>query len=230
VNFIILDDGQLSYHTPLPIGDVVSLQDLLSASNCLVPSFIGADAYSVETYIVQYANYRTQTTFLFDRNLYSQVVTLAKGSRINAKTCFAAAVMAFASCATAQIEPNLALYKGSASGAHQAWRRDLEIFYGAEDIHPANWAALTKTHELTVLCSRDKVLLNVAELLRSTVLEAPVSPFQQVGFGKSVLDRYNLYVSDLSNPIRALAPLPAEIDDYTAKLVADLEAEFLKPL
>jgi hypothetical protein len=87
-----------------------------------------------------------------------------------------------------------------------------------------------KTHELTVLCSRDKLLLNVAELLRSTVLDTPESPFQQAGFGKSVLDRYNLYVSDLSNPIRALEPSPPDIDDYTAKLVADLEAEFLKPL
>jgi hypothetical protein len=58
---------------------VAALQDLLRESNCFVPSFVGADAYSVETYIVQYATNRTDTTFLFDRNLYSQAVALAKG-------------------------------------------------------------------------------------------------------------------------------------------------------
>ncbi len=57
-------------------------------------------------------------------------------------TRVAAAVMAFASCANTQIEPNLALYEGSASGAHKAWKRDLQIFHKADDIHPMNWAAL----------------------------------------------------------------------------------------
>jgi hypothetical protein len=79
VKFIILDDDEVIYHNPLPPGDVAALQDLLRESNCFVPSFVGADAYSVETYIVQYATNRTDTTFLFDRNLYSQAVALAKG-------------------------------------------------------------------------------------------------------------------------------------------------------
>jgi hypothetical protein len=142
VKFIILDDDQLTYHSPLPPGDVTALQDLLRESNSFVPSFVGADVYSVETYIVQYARERTETTLLFDRNLYSQVVALTKGSRATEKSRFAAAVMAFASCANAQIEPSLALYEGSASGARRAWKRDLEVFHRADEIHPANWAAL----------------------------------------------------------------------------------------
>ena len=142
MKFIILDDDQIIYHSPLPPGDVAALQELLRQANCLVPSFVDADAYSVETYIAQYARERTETTFLFDRNLYSQVVALAKGSRATENARFAAAVMAFASCANTQIEPNLALYEGAASGARRAWKRDLEIFHKADDIHPANWAAL----------------------------------------------------------------------------------------
>ena len=92
---------------------------------CFVPSFVDADAYSVETYIAQYARERTETTFLFDRNLHSQVVALAKGSRTTENARFTAAVMTFASCANTQLEPNLALYEGSASGATSAWKRDL---------------------------------------------------------------------------------------------------------
>jgi len=295
--------------------------------------------------------------FLFDRNLYSQVVALAKGSRVTENTRCAAAVMAFASCANTQIEPNLALYEGSASGARRAWKRDLEVFHKADEIDPVNWASLALGHaerfdrripgkrlrsetakrfdptlklrfygfiypialktalismaggksdkkmlelldwvyhfwhfsapalllatqalshdpprdifknirskdrnkalggvenaawdlvyitawferiktqaeanELTVFCSRDKVLLKVAEWLRGAVLDEPVSPFEKAGFGKSVLDRYNSHVSDLSNPKRALQPLPADFEDYRTKLVSDLEAEFLKPL
>ncbi len=87
-----------------------------------------------------------------------------------------------------------------------------------------------EANELTVFCSRDKVLLKVAEWLRGAVLDEPVSPFEKAGFGKSVLDRYNSHVSDLSNPKRALQPLPADFEDYRTKLVSDLEAEFLKPL
>jgi hypothetical protein len=355
VKFIFLDDDQLIYHSPLPDADVAALQTLLRESNSFVPSFVGADPYSIETYITQYARQRMQTTFLFDRNLYSQVIALAKGGRVNANSRFAAAVMAFASCANAQIEPGLALYEGSASGALRAWKRDLEIFHRADDIHLGNWAALAlgyaerfdrripgkrlrskntkvfdptvklrfygfvypivlkmatisrmggksdkkmielldwmyhcwhfsapatvlatqvlshdppkdvfknigstdrnkalagvknaawdlvyitawhdriktqvQAHELTVLCSRDRVLVTVAELLRSALFDGIMPPFEKAGFGTHILARYRSYVSDLSNPKRALSPLPADFKSYRNKLVSDLEFEFVK--
>jgi hypothetical protein len=299
---------------------------------------------------------RTEAMFLFDRNLYSQVVALAKGARSTENSRCAAAARAFASCANTQIEPNLALYEGAESGAHRAWKRDLEIFHNADEIHPMNWPSLAlghvdrfdrripgkrlqseaarsfdpkgrlrfydfvypialktalismvggrsdgrilelldwvyqcwhfsapalllatqalshdpkkyifknirskdrkkalrgvanaawdlvcitawferiktqaKENELTVLCSRDKLLLKVAELLRGAVLGETLSPFEKTGFGKAVLDRYNTYVSDLANPRRALQPLHQDFEDYRAKLISDLEAQFLKP-
>jgi hypothetical protein len=85
-------------------------------------------------------------------------------------------------------------------------------------------------HELTVLCSRDRVLLTAAELLRSAVLDGIMPPFEKAGFGSSALRRYNSYVSDLSNPKRALTPLPADFENYRNKLVAELESEFRTPL
>ena len=357
MNLIIVDDDQLMYHSPLPIEDVIVLQNLLRESSCFVPSFVGADAYSIETYIYQYAMSRTETMFLFDRNLYSQVVALAKGARVTENSRYAAAVMAFASCANTQIEPNLALYEGAASGARGTWKRDLQIFHKADEIHPINWASLAlgsaerfdrripgkrlqsqtakefnpkgrlrfydfvypialktaliskaggrsdtkmlellnwvyqywhfsapalllatqalshdppkdifknirskdrkkalrgvenaawdlvyvtawferiktqaKENELTVLCSRDKVLLRVAELLRGAVLGETLSPFERTGFGKVVLDRYNAYVADLENPRRALQPFQENFEDYSAKLIAGLHAELLEPV
>lgn len=357
MKFIIQDDDQLFYHSPLPDEDVSALEHLLRASNCFVPPFVGVDPYSVETYILQYAKKQSEFTLLFDRNLYSQVVALAKGSRTTEKSRLTAGVMAFASCANLQIEPSIALYEGSASGARRAWKRDLEIFHRADEIHPVNWAALALGHaerfdrripgkrvrsgaaksfdptaklrfygfvypivlkmatinrvggrsdkkmielldwmyycwhfsapatllalqalshdppkdvfksigstdrkkalagvrnaawdlvyitawferiktqseanEFTVLCSKDRVFLNVAELLRSAVLDGTMPPFEKAGFGTSVSDRYNSYISDLSNPKRALTPLPADFENYKDKLVSNLEGEFLKRL
>jgi len=83
---------------------------------------------------------------------------------------------------------------------------------------------------LTVLCSRDRVLFAAAELLRSAVFDGTIPPFEKAGFGTSALRRYNSYVSDLSNPKRALTPFPADFDDYRNKLVAELESEFLTPI
>lgn len=357
MSIIILDDDQLMYHSPLRPEDITAIQNILRESGCFVPSFVGVDAYSIETYIVQYAKSQTETMFLFDRNLYSQVLALAKGTRVTSNTRCAAAIMAFASCANVQIEPNLALYEGSASGARRAWKRDLEIFHKSDEIHPGNWVLLArgyserfdrripakrlrteaaktfdptaklrfygfvypialkmalismtggrsdkkmlelldwlyscwhfsapavllatqalshdppkdifknirstdrrkalrgvenaawdlvyitawferikgqaKGNELTVLCSRDKVLLKVAELMREAVLGETLSPFEKAGFGDSVLARYNLYVSDLSNPKRVLQPWPANFEDYRSGLVSDLEAKLLKPI
>lgn len=357
MKLIIADDDQILYSNPLSLEDIEALQDLLRESNCFVPSFVGADAYSVETYIGEYARKQTETTLLFDRNLYSQVVALAKGSHATDKSRIAAAVMAFASCANVQIEPNLALYEGSASGARRAWKYDLGVFHRADAIHPKNWAALALGHaegftrrvpgkriqsdpvksfdpttklrfygfvyptvlkmatisgmggkpekkmiefldwmyycwhfsapatllaiqalshdppkdifknisstdrkkalagiknaawdlvyitawfekikdqaqanKLTVLCSRDKVFLTIAELLRSAIFDGTMPPFEKSGFGISVLQRYNSYTSNHSNPKRALKSLSTDFKSYRNKLVSQLESEFLKPL
>jgi hypothetical protein len=84
-------------------------------------------------------------------------------------------------------------------------------------------------NELIVLCSRDRVLLTAAEVLRGVVQDGIVPAFEKAGFGSSTVCRYGSYVSDLSNPKRALAPFPADFEDYRNKLVADLESEFLAP-
>ena len=101
-----------------------------------------ADPYLIETYIAQYAVDRTRTTFLIDRNIYSQVLGLAKGAVVTEKTRYAAGIMAFAHCSTAQIEPALAIYEGAASGARKGWRNDLALFHAVDSISPVNWAAL----------------------------------------------------------------------------------------
>ena len=110
------------YHNPLGPEKAKELQNLLREGGCFVPSFAANDSYAIGTYVIQYAIHRTNVVFLLDRNIYSQVLSLAKGAVVNEKTRFAAGIMAFASCANATIEPGLALYEGAASGARGDWR------------------------------------------------------------------------------------------------------------
>ena len=102
MRFVIVDDGNVAYHDPLGPKKSNELQNLLRAK-CFVPSFATEDPYQIGTYVVQYAIHRTNVVFLLDRNIYSQVLSLAKGAVINEKTRFAAGIMAFALCANATI-------------------------------------------------------------------------------------------------------------------------------
>jgi hypothetical protein len=142
MRFVIVDDDEVLYHCPLAPEKTKALEDLLRQAQCFSPSFTDIDPYSIETYIVQLARHGIETTFLIDRNIYSQILTLAKGTAITEKTRVAAGIMAFASCANVGLEPSLALYEGSASGARGGWKNDLGLFHRGDDIHPGNWAAL----------------------------------------------------------------------------------------
>jgi hypothetical protein len=142
MRFVIVDDGDVMYHNPLGPEKAKELQNLLREGGCFVPSFATNDSYDIGTYVIQYAIHRTNVVFILDRNIYSQVLSLAKGAVVNQKTRFAAGIMAFASCANATIEPGLALYEGAASGGRGDWRRDLSLLRGADSISPINWASL----------------------------------------------------------------------------------------
>lgn len=142
MKFCMVDDSDVIYHDPLGPAKSSELQELLRGGKCFVPSFATEDPYDIGTYVIQYAVHQTNVVFLLDRNIYSQVLSLAKGGVVNEKTRFAAGIMAFASCANASIEPALALYEGAATGACGGWRRDLSLLRGAANISPINWAGL----------------------------------------------------------------------------------------
>jgi len=355
VKFVIVDDDEVIYHSPLGREKATALENLLRESQCFCPSFDGPDPYSIETYIHEFAWHRTEVTFLLDRNIYSQVIALSRGVPVNAKTRYAAGIIAFASSVNAECEPALALYEGSASGASRGWKRDLGRFHRGEQIHAANWAALAlgyaseftrklpsrrlprellekfnpaeelgsfefvyptilklaathvtvgtpdrkmmaflewmyrhwyfsapatilasqvlcsnpigsafkhigsstrsralkgvrnaawdmvyltewlkkvrdqeSTNSLTVLCSRDSLLLRVAGLLRRSLLgELAIPVLRQAGFGSKVEERYAALLSKLESPERFVVSEPNQLKAYRAQLVEHLEAEIL---
>src|SRR5947209_14205144 len=104
MKFVIVDDNEILYHSPSAAETVAALQNLLRAAQCFSPSFADSDPYLIETYVVQFARHGNEVRFLVDRNIYSQVLALAKGARITESMRLAAGVMAFASCANAAIE------------------------------------------------------------------------------------------------------------------------------
>lgn len=356
MKFVIRDDDQIIYHAPIGKEKAADLENLLREASCFCPSFIGTDPYLIETYILQFTHHRTDTVFLLDRNIYSQVLAMSKGKAATQGARVAAGIMAFASCANTSIEPSFAVYEGSASGARGGWKNDLGLFHRADEIHPKNWAAVAlgfaerfdrriphrrlkreiaerfdptsrlnsyefvyptalkmacilreggtadakmmalldwmfevwyfsapatclafkafaqdpprvfknlrsgdrrqalkgvknaawdlvyltewfkrvkrqnDFNELTVLCSRDKLLLDSAELLRSALFtENDLSFVTRFGFSELVQARYSAYISDLSNKSRKRPTQLSESKLFWARVVTELETEFLRP-
>ena len=142
MQFVIVDDDKILYHNPLSPETITAVQNLLRGAGCISPPFTELDPYLVATYITQFAMYGTEVTFLIDRNIYSQILAMAKGAVTSERTRVAAGLMAFASCANVHIEPSVAIYEGSASGAVGGWRNDLSLFRQVDKVHPGHWAAL----------------------------------------------------------------------------------------
>ncbi len=71
MRLIWIDEDDIHYDPLLEPENTDELQSLLRRGSCFVPSFVDADPYLIETYIVQFARYATNTTFLIDRNIYS---------------------------------------------------------------------------------------------------------------------------------------------------------------
>ena len=141
MSVILVDDGEISYLNP--IGDMARrIEDLLRAHDCLVAPFTGADPYSIGTYVEQYARHHTETHFLIDRNIYSDVLELAAGRPIVEGAKVSAAIMAFASCASITLEPAVAMHEGASTGARGGWEQSITLFRSADNIHPLNWAML----------------------------------------------------------------------------------------
>lgn len=127
---------------PLDAYDVKALAALLSGRDVFTPSFItsGADVYNPFTYIQQRAISGTETILVADRNIFTRWLALLNGAVARPEHRVVAAVMAFAQCASAMIEPNIALYEAAATIGSNAANEELRQFRIADNLEPAYWA------------------------------------------------------------------------------------------
>ncbi len=84
----------------------------------------------------------------------------------------------------------------------------------------------TAENELSVICSRDALLIKTAELLRQSIFQnGDVSFLVTAGFGAKVQMKYDAYISNLDDTSRAMVPWPKKFPSYRRRLVASLEEE-----
>ncbi|MBV9128000.1 MAG: hypothetical protein JO117_07945 [Verrucomicrobia bacterium] len=123
------------FELPISLADMERLQVMLREMGifCTCPTDI--DRYNWQTYGMAAAEHNTDTRAFFDRNVFSDVVSLARSSDLDEAPAsiergrMGAAVMAFLQCCNIMIEPSLALYEEPA-GANQ----DLRLFRRADEV------------------------------------------------------------------------------------------------
>jgi hypothetical protein len=131
----------------LPIGgaDLRRLEEMLEREGLFTPTF-AADPPSLQyralTYRRAFANQRTTFILLPDRNLVSRWIEILDGRLATSQHRLAAAVMAFAQCANALVEPNLALYEVAHTRGQAAAEQDHERFRIADNLPTRGWTDL----------------------------------------------------------------------------------------
>ncbi len=161
---------------PLTPEDVSRLECLLTETNPFVTSAIDtAYPYRLTDYLNHSINSGIPVYALFDRNLMSRVVQLARGQHVDHSATssstdrVASACMAFLITAKVQIEPNISLYELVESQKNSNAKEELTGFWIADHIHPQAYLEVA-------LCRAPGIHPDLIDKAKSTVesrLEAP---------------------------------------------------------
>ncbi len=95
--------------------------------------------YHPLTYLCEHELHDTSTVLLLDRNVFTRIVGAVRGDKLNDQHRLAAAVMVFALCTGAQIEPSLALYEVAHQQGNDVARGELSLFRRADNSSPEYW-------------------------------------------------------------------------------------------
>jgi hypothetical protein len=135
---------QLSvFYPPIPTADLMQIEDVLRAGDIFCTSFPDEDPYSVALHYSRAEMDGVGAWIVLDRNVFSRVVDLAKGSPAKGEQQkIAAAVRAFAQCGDINFLPTLAVYEGEASQAASDAANDWAMFLAADNLDPWNFASI----------------------------------------------------------------------------------------
>lgn len=123
------------FELPISISDIEQIQIILKDQDIFLSPRNDIDRYDWQTFRLAAAEGGTETVALFDRNVFSDVVSIARSAEIDQapasieRARIGAAVMAFLQCSNVLIEPNLALYE-EPNGAF----KDFRLFRRADEV------------------------------------------------------------------------------------------------
>lgn len=133
-----------AFYVPIDPSDLREVAEMLREADVFIPTFRAPeiDLYDPAIYLQQKYRFKTETLLRLDRNVFTRILALAKGTSPTSAHRVAAAVIAFAQCAEIQIEPNLALYEVAHHDGHAAAVLELALFRRADHAHPGYWTEI----------------------------------------------------------------------------------------
>jgi hypothetical protein len=158
------------YPTPIPLKDLQSIQQMLAKDDLICSAFPLArmNVYDCFSFLKQKDLYGTDTCFILDRNIFTRIVSLARGETVSRKTKeaedayrIAAGALSFFQCCNALVEPCMPLLE-EASVANE----ELQLFRKADNIMPQYFAdiALGRCDRLEPNLTRKSELDQTEEL------------------------------------------------------------------
>jgi hypothetical protein len=147
------------YPTPIPFEDLQSVQQMLARKDLICSAFplSKINVYDCFSFLQQKVLYDTDTYFILDRNIFTRIVSLARGEAFSRKTKeaedayrIAAGALAFLQCCNAFVEPCMPLLEQSSHDNCATANEELQFFLMADNIAPQHFAdiALGRTDRL----------------------------------------------------------------------------------
>lgn len=133
-----------AYYVPIDPPDLGKVAEMLRLSDVFTPTFITheIDVYDPAVYLRQRDHFKTDTLLRLDRNVFTRILALARGTQATDAHRLAAAVLAFAQCAKIEIEPNIALYEVAHQDGQATAVAELALFRRADHAHPGYWTEI----------------------------------------------------------------------------------------
>lgn len=133
-----------SFWVPIDPPDLLAVASMLRAADVFIPTFRTpeVDLYDPAVYLRQIHRFKTKTQLLIDRNVFTRILAIWRGTPPDSAHRLAAAVLAFAQCSGIEVEPNLALYEVASLGGQDTADSELSQFRLADNLHPGYWAEI----------------------------------------------------------------------------------------
>ena len=130
---------------PISVSDLSEIQRMLKNSSviCSVFDLSSFNVYSIDDYIKEKEIHGTKISALFDRNIFTDIISLVRGKKATSSlesTRLVAALMAFLQYADVFIEPNIALYEYASTNGSLTANEEIRLFQIADNIHPKMYA------------------------------------------------------------------------------------------
>lgn len=145
---------------PIHVSDLFEIQKMLQNNRiiCSVFKLPAFNEYLIADYIGEKEIHGTTISALFDRNIFTDIISLARGEEISQTSeskRLVAALMAFLQCADVLIEPNIALYEYASKRGSLIANEELRLFRVADNIHPKIYTDIALSRKNKVRMKKD---------------------------------------------------------------------------